>query len=102
MPDYDVFLFIHKYSKIPHMCQTWWQGVMFVVAVPMWWNLTGDPLQTRHQGISLLAWAAAHCTAAGKLSGTCPFNKGGTCWKEKRPFLYNCSASIQHAEDGIT
>lgn len=63
-------LFVHKHSKIPHICKTWWQGVMFVVAVATWCNLTGDPVQTRHQGIPPLVYATVHCIATGKLSGT--------------------------------
>lgn len=76
-----LFLFA---SKIPHMCKTLWQGVMFAVAVATWCNLTGDPVQTRHQGIPPLADATAHYIATGKLSGTTVVQQGrDQGWKER-------------------
>lgn len=87
-------LFVHKHSKIPHMCKTWWQGVMFVVAVATWCNLTGDPVQTRHQGIPPLAYATVHCIATGKLSGTSHSTREGR--GGKRTVIFCCSVIIQH------
>lgn len=92
--DYTASLFVHKHSKIPHMCKTWWQGVMFVVAVATWYKPTGDPVQTCHWGNPPLACATVHHTATGKLSGTSRSTREG-CVVE-RAVIFCCSVSIKH------
>lgn len=77
------------------MCKTLWQGVMFAEAVTTWCNLTGDPVQTRHQGIPPLANATMHCIATGRLSGTI-IQQGRDMWWKEWTVIFCFSVNIQH------
>lgn len=68
---------------------------MFAVAVATWCNLTGDPVQTRNQGIPPLADATARCTATGKDSGTTIIQQGRDVVERERTVIFCFSINIQ-------
>lgn len=59
-----------------------------------WCNHTGEPVQTRHQGIPPLACATLHCIATGKISGTSHSTREGR--GGKRGQLYFCCSVNIH------
>lgn len=70
---------------------------MFAVAVATWCNLTGDPVQTRHQGVPPLADATAHRIDTGRRCGTTIIQQGRRMWCKERTVLFCFSVNIQHA-----
>lgn len=70
---------------------------MFAVAVATCCNLTGDTVQTRHQGIPPLADDTVHCIATGRLSGTTIIQQGRDMWWKETGQLFCFSVNIQCA-----
>lgn len=75
-----------------HTCKTLWRGVMFAVAVATWCNLTGDPVQTCHQGDPALA------DAPGSISGTTVIQQGRDMWWKERTVIFCFSVNIPSVE----